>query len=245
MSFNLTGRLIAKHFMGLGDKLAQAIASFDPETATEADRDRLQANLREVAIKLEEARTSFNKENQDVVSLKSLIENDEKALEVLAQRLAEGTITEAAVNLFCDELEANKSRLPQEEQEANDAKEYLSQVQQILDGITQQLSEFDAHAKKAAQMLAQAKAQKDLQQMRIDRQAELTGLGSLKSSSSALDALTKKANKLSNEASGLKTVADIQQKPLDQKAELDAIRASVTAPPVMSASDRLKALSPK
>eukprot|EP01032_Pedospumella_encystans_P033974 gene33974-38398_t len=37
----LTARLITKHFGALGDRVSEAIANFDPETATEADRDRL------------------------------------------------------------------------------------------------------------------------------------------------------------------------------------------------------------
>ena len=47
--WGLTARLINKHFGALGDKIAEAIAGFDPETATEADRDRLAATLREAA----------------------------------------------------------------------------------------------------------------------------------------------------------------------------------------------------
>lgn len=39
--WGLTARLISKHFGVLGDKISEAIANFDPETATEADRDRL------------------------------------------------------------------------------------------------------------------------------------------------------------------------------------------------------------
>ncbi|UUZ48219.1 hypothetical protein LP420_35845 [Massilia sp. B-10] len=37
---------------------------------------------------LAKARSSFEKEHQDVVSLRTLIENDEKATEKLAERLA-------------------------------------------------------------------------------------------------------------------------------------------------------------
>ena len=73
--WSLTARLISKHFGVLGDKLSETIANFDPETATEADRDRLQSTLRETAQKLAAARASFNKEHQDVVNLQNLIAN--------------------------------------------------------------------------------------------------------------------------------------------------------------------------
>ena len=107
--WGLTARLISKHFGVLGDKVSEAIANFDPETATEADRDRLAATLRETAQKLAGARASFEKEHADVVKLRDLIANDEKASTTLADRLATGKISEATVSMFCDELEANKA----------------------------------------------------------------------------------------------------------------------------------------
>jgi len=166
--------LISKHFGALGDRVAEAIANFDPETATEADRDRLADTLRQTAQKLAGARASFDKEHSDVANLRNLIANDEKASETLAERLAAGKISEATINLFCDELEANKARLPQEIQEEADAQEYMNELQKIVDALSKQLEEFDAAAKKAMQALATAKAQKDLQTVRAERQARST-----------------------------------------------------------------------
>lgn len=225
--WGLTARLISKHFGALGDKVAEAIAGFDPETATEADRDRLAATLRDTAQKLAAARAAFDKEQGDVVRLRTLIANDEKASATLAERLAAGRISEATVSLFCDELEANKARLPLEMQEEADAQEYMNELQKIVDALSGQLAAFDAAARKALQSLATAKAQKDLQQMRMERQEQLANLSSVHSHSTALNALTRRAQNVSNEAAGLRIVADIGQKPLDQAAEIDAIRQSV------------------
>lgn len=47
--------------------------------------------------------------------------------------------------------------------------------------------------------------------------------------STALNALTSRALKVANEAAGLKIVADINQKPIDSAAEIDAIRKSVAS----------------
>ena len=149
--WGLTARLISKHFGVLGDKISEAIANFDPETATEADRDRLADTLRQTAQKLAAARASFDKEHEDVVKLRTLIATDEKALEVLADRLATGKISEATVTMFCDELEANKSRLPVELQEQQDAQDYMNELQKIVDAFSKQLADFDAAAKKALQ----------------------------------------------------------------------------------------------
>jgi len=245
--WGLTARLISKHFGVLGDRVSEAIANFDPETATEADRDRLADSLRSTAQKLAAARASFEKERTDVVKLRELIATDEKATGTLAERLAAGKISEATITLFCDELEANKARMPQEEQEEADAKQYMDELQTIVDALAKQLSEFDAAAKKAMQQLAAAKAQQDLQQVRAERQSELAGLSGMRGNSSALNALTRRAQVVSNEAAGMRIVNDIGQRPIDQAAEIDAIRRSVNTPALgaESALERLQRLSGK
>jgi hypothetical protein len=245
--WGLTARLISKHFGVLGDRVSEAIANFDPETATEADRDRLADTLRTTAQKLAAARASFEKEHADVVKLRNLIAGDEKATETLGERLAAGKISEATINLFCDELEANKARLPQEVQEEEDAQQYMDELQKIVDALSKQLSDFDAAAKKALQALATAKAQKDLQAIRSERQSQLAGLSGLQGNSSALEALTRRAQTVSNEAAGMRIVADIGQRPIDQAAEIDAIRKSVSQADTAGEStlERLKRLSAK
>jgi len=243
----LTARLISKHFGALGDRVSEAIASFDPETATEADRDRLADTLRNAAQKLASARSAFNKERADVSRLRELIATDEKAAETLGERLAAGSISEATINLFCDELEANRNRLPQEIQEEADAQAYMDELQKIVDALSQQLADFDAAAKKARQALSAAQAQRDLQSVRADRQEQLASLSGMRGNTSALNALTRRAQKIANEAEGMKIVSDIGQRPYDQAAEIDAIRKSVTQPGHgnESALERLKRLSAK
>jgi hypothetical protein len=245
--WGLTARLVTKHFGALGDRISETIANFDPETATEADRDRLVGTLRETAQLLATARSSFDKEHNDVINLQTLIAGDERAAEKLAERLAAGTISEATVTLFCDELESNRARLPQEVQEEADARAYMDELQKIVDALSKQLAEFDTQAKKAMQALAAAKAQKELQEMRMERQSQLAGLSGMRGNSTALNALTRRAQAVSNEAAGMRIVADIGQKPLDQQAELDAIRKSVSQPETAgeSALERLKRLSAK
>jgi chromosome segregation ATPase len=228
--WGLTARLITKHFGVLGDRVSEAIANFDPETATEADRDRLADSLRSAAQKLAAARASFAKEQADVVKLRQLIATDEQAAGTLAERLAAGKISESTITLFCDELEANKARVPQEMQEEADARQYMDELQTIVDALSKQLADFDSAAKKAMQQLAAAKAQQDLQQVRAERQAQLAGLSGMRGNSSALNALTRRAQNISNEAAGLRIVNDIGQRPLDQAAEIDAIRRSVSQP---------------
>lgn len=226
--WNLTARLISKHFSALGGRLAEAIATFDPETATEADRDQLQQTLQQMAQKLAKARIDYAKERKDVVDLQTLVANDEKASDVIAERLAAGTISEASVNVFLDQMEANKAKLPTEQLEEASAKELVDELDKLVQFTSKQLNDFDANAKKARQEQATAQAQIDLQRARQQNQQELAGLrNSANGTSTALQALNKNTARLQEQAAGMKIVTDLAQKPLDEAAEVDAIRKSV------------------
>jgi len=243
--WGLTGRLLAKHFEGLGNKLAETIANFDPETATEADRDRLKSTLRDAAQKLAQAKMSYEKERQDVVELQKLIETDSKALPKLEERLANNQIDEATVTLFCDELEENKARLPQEAQEEADAKAYMDELEAIVDTMVKQLEDFDAHARKIKSELDRANAAKELQTMRQENQERLAAMRSgIGQNSTALGALQRRTDKVRAEAEASKIVADIGQKPLDRAAAIDDIRKQVAedSNPSESALERLRRL---
>lgn len=245
MGWTLAFRLFGKQVDNVGDEISTAIAMYDPETATEVDREVMVGKLRDYGTKLAKARADYEKEQKDVTDLEALIASDNQVAAKLAERLAAGEITEEQVTRFCDELEAQQQRLPQEKQEAEDALAYYAQIKEAVDQVSKDLAEFDTLAKKTMQLAASAKAQKDLQEMRLQRQEELNSLKAVGKSSTALAALSKKAANLKAEAEGLKTVADIQQKPLDDKKALDDIRKSVTAPVQESPADRLARLTGK
>lgn len=243
--WNLTGRLVVKHLGALGNNIAAAIANFDPETATEADRDALAARLRDVAMKFSAADNSLKKEQKDVTDLKARIDGDLKVAAALGERLAAGTVDEATVNLFLDELQASQERLPQEEAEAQEAQAFLDEIKSIMDAISRQLTDFDAHAAKAKRELAQAQTRLEQQEMRERQSAELRAAAGNGAPSTALGALQNRAAKLQAKADGLKVVNDVTERPAQNAAKLDDLRKSVltgsSAAP--SAADRLKALT--
>lgn len=248
--WGLTGRLISKHFGAMGDSIASMIANFDPETATEADRDNLASRLQQVAVKYGQAKTDFEKEHNSVIALNIAIANDVNVAAALGARLAAGTIDEATATMFCDELEAEKARLPGEMQQEHDAQAFMDELKAILDQMSQQLSQFDAQATKVKREMASAQAQMDLQNTRRDQQEELRSLGGASggSPSSAMSALQQRAAQMKAQAEGMRVVTDIGNKPADDKAKLDALRSSVASggaggAPTLAA--RLAALSGK
>lgn len=243
--WSLTSRLVARHFAVLGDNVAAMIASFDPETATEADRDALKAKLQDVAAKYSEAERTFQKEAADVEELKKRIDGDTNIAGKLAERLAAGQVTEAAAQLFCDELEAAKARLPVEIEEEEQARAFMLEIKSVMDEMVKRLEAFDKAATSARNALASANAQLALQQTRREQQDELRAIrGEGSGASTALGALQARASKLSDKAAGMRLVTDTLDKPAQDAARVDQLRKELAgqgAP--MSALDRLKALS--
>lgn len=243
--WNLTGRLVAKHFGALGDNVASMIAGFDPETATEADRDALKAKLQEVAGRYAEAKRVFDKESADVAALQAQISADTNIAAGLAEKLEAGTIQESTALLFVEELEAAKARLPQEVQEEADARAFMDEIKSIMDEMSDRLAKFDKAASQARRALGQAQAQVQLQEARQAQQEDLRAMrGEASSTSSSLGALQARANKLANKAQGMKVVTDVLDKPAQDAARVDQLRKELSSPAATSTLDRLKALSP-
>jgi hypothetical protein len=247
--WKLSAALFWKQISALGDSAAQALASFDPETATEVDRDNLTAKLREIATKLAEARRKHNVEKHEADTLAAQIAQDEKAAVVLLAKFDSGAIDEATLTEFANNLEDMKARLPGEQQDAADAQELVDTLQGILGTIEQKLADFNTNAKKALRAIEQAKAEQERQSLRLQSQEELRSLKSgLGSSSSALGALNQKAEKLRIAADASAIEADIGQKPLDrQNAIEDARRIAAGGAEATSesAADRLRRLTGK
>ncbi|KWA84213.1 hypothetical protein WL29_22905 [Burkholderia ubonensis] len=247
--WKLSAALFTKQISALGDTVAQALASFDPESATQVDHDNLVAKLREVATKLAEARRKYQAEKDEADALATQIANDEKAAAILIAKFEAGQVDEATLNEFANNLEAMKARLPGEQQDAVDAKELVDTLESILTTVEQRLADFDANAKKAMQAIAQAKADKERQDLRLQHQEELNSLKSgLGSTSTALGALNKKAEQLRVEADAAGIQADIGQKPIDRQNAVEEARriaAGGATPAAESAADRLRRLTGK
>ncbi len=244
--WSLSVALISKHFGKLGDSLAEALANFDPETATQVDRDKLADKLRGFATKLAEARTTYSKEKKEADDLRELIANDERAAAVLIAKFEAGEITEDVLTMFADELEANKAKLPQEESEAQDAKDLLDAIEDLFRTVEKQLADFDANAKKALNELNRAKAEKERALLRQENQEQIKAMtAGLKNTSTALGALGKKAAALKIEADAANILAESGQKDIDKAKAVDEARkiAAGTVTPKLSAADRLRGLT--
>lgn len=245
--WNLVASLVSKHISVVGDHLAQQIAAFDPETATQVDRDNLQAKLHEVAVKLAEAKQKNETAQNAVANLKTSIDQDSKASDILIEKYNKQEVTEATLTQFADDLERRKQELPRREGEAASTQQLVDTLQEILSTVEKQVNEFDAKARAAMTDLAQANADRERAKLLQQQQADLNQLrAGTGGTSTGLGALQAAAAHARVDADAAQTVATIGQKPLDQQAAVDEARriaAGATPAGAESVIERLKRVS--
>ncbi|MEN2473257.1 MULTISPECIES: hypothetical protein [Burkholderia] len=245
--WKLVSSLLAKHVGTIGDRLAQQIAAFDPETATQVDRDNLQAKLHEVAVKLAEAKQKNNAAQSAASDLKASIDGDVKASAVLIDKFEKQEINEATLTQFTDDLERRKRDLPQRQAEADSTQQLVDTLQEILGTVETQLNAFDAKARAAMADLAQARADQERAELMQQQQNELNRLrSSVGSASTGIGALQAAATQARVAADAAQTVASIGQKPLDQQAAVEEARriaSGAASAGSESAIDRLRRIS--
>src|SRR5947209_6358166 len=116
--WKVSAALVGKHASVLGDKIASVIAAYDPETATQVDRDNLQAKLREVAVKLAGAKQKYDAAQKAADALAATIANDQKAAVILIAKAEKKELDDATLNEFATNLEENQQKLPGLQQDA-------------------------------------------------------------------------------------------------------------------------------
>jgi hypothetical protein len=244
-SFSLTASLISKHFGKLGDLLNEQIAKFDPETATEVDRDRLVESLRQSALKLAEARRNFDTEKKEFDDLQAQIKSDSAAIDVLLKRHDAGEVDDATLYAFADELEAQKSRLPGEQQDAESTKQLVESLEEIIGTLKQRLDAFDGQKKQAMAMLAQANADKQRAQINAENAQLVASLkGAASGHNSAMGALVNAANRARDEAAAAQIVTQAQSGEANRLSAVERARQlAAGAPTSETAADRLRRLA--
>ncbi|MEY3807684.1 MAG: hypothetical protein RI893_660 [Pseudomonadota bacterium] len=250
-TFSLLGRLFGAQVNQAGESLVGALVAFDPETATQVDRDALAEKIQNVARKFAEAKQDYDKEQNDVVVKQAQINQYLVTLDIMVGQLERHEISEAVFNDFYAGIEESQAQLPQEIEEAAEAKAVKDELDDILKILTQQLNDFDQVTTKALRDVKLAQSQVEKEKLKTERQSELSNLKKgLGAESTAVRKLQEIAKKAKIEADAAKTVREITAKPQSQAEKMEAIMAQTQqagAPVVgtMSAAERVAALKAK
>lgn len=250
-TFSLLGRLFGAQVHEVGESLVGALVSFDPETATQVDRDALAEKIQDVARRLAKAKQDYDKEQNDVVVKEKQISEYLATLDIMVGQLEKGDITQATFDDFFAGIEEAQAQLVQEKEEAAEAKAVKDELDDILKILTQKLNDFDRITSKALRDVKLAESQVEKERLKAERQAELANLKSgLGAESTAVKKLQEIAQKAKVEAEATKTVREVTTKPLSQEEKMKAImeqakQAAQPAASTISAADRVAALKAK
>ncbi len=250
-TFSLLGRLFGAQVDQAGESLVGALVAFDPETATEVDRDALAEKIQNVARKFAAAKQDYDKEQNDVVVKQAQINEYLASLDVMVGQLERQEISQAAFDDFYAGIEEAQAQLPQEIEEAAEAKAVKDELDDILKILTSQLNDFDKITTKALRDVKLAQSQVEKEKLKAERQAELANLkNGIGAESTAVRKLQEIANKAKIEAEAAKTVREITTKPQSQEEKMAAMmaqakQASAPATSTMSAAERVAALRAK
>ena len=250
-TFSLLGRLFGAQVDQAGESLVEALVAFDPETATQVDRDALAEKIQEVAKKFAAAKHDYDKEQNDVVVKQRQINEYLATLDVMVGQLERQEISQTMFDDFFAGIEESQAQLVQEEEEAVEAKAVKDELDDILKILTQQLSDFDRVTGKALRDVKLAETQVEKEKLKTERQAELSNLKKgLGAESTAVRKLQDIAKKAKIEAEAAKTVREITAQPVtqaDKMAEMvaRAKQASAPATSTISAAERVAALKAK
>lgn len=250
-TFSLLGRLFGAQVDQAGESLVGALVAFDPETATEVDRDALAEKIQNVARKFASAKQDYDKEQNDVVVKQAQINEYLASLDVMVGQLERQEITQSVFDDFYAGIEEAQVQLVQEQEEAAEAKAVKDELDDILKILTSQLHDFDKITTKALRDVKLAESQVEKEKLKAERQAELANLKKgIGGESTAVRKLQEIAQKAKIEAEAAKTVREITTKPQSQDEKMAAImaqakQASAPATSTLSAAERVAALKAK
>jgi hypothetical protein len=250
-TFSLLGRLFGAQVHEAGESLVGALVAFDPETATQVDRDALAEKIQEVARKFAAAKQDYDKEQNDVVVKQQQIDEYLATLDIMVGQLERKEISQATFDEFFAGIEESQAQLAQEIEEANEAKAVKDELDDILKILTQQLNDFDRVTAKALRDVKLAESQVEKEKLKAERQTELANLKSgLGAESTAVKKLQEIAKKAKIDAEAAKTVREITAKPQSQEDKMAALmaqakQASEPATSTLSAAERVAALKAK
>lgn len=250
-TFSLLGRLFGAQVDQAGENLVEALVAFDPETATQVDRDALADKIQEVAKKFAAAKQDYDKEQHDVVVKQGQINEYLATLDVMVGQLERQEVSQAVFDEFYAGIEEAQAQLVQEQEEAVEAKAVKDELDEILKILTQQLNDFDKVTTKALRDVKLAESQVEKEKIKTQRQAELSNLkNGLGAESTAVRKLQEIAKKAKIDAEAAKTVREITTKPISQDEKMAALVAqakhsSTPATSTLSAAERVAALKAK
>lgn len=234
----------------VGQSVVQALASWDPETASKAELEQMEKHLNKLVQEVAEARQIYRKEQEEADAINKLYSQRLQAAEILQKQLEAdpgNTEVDEALNALVGELEEMQPEIEREEQEAVEAREFMEELEAVAKASAEKLKTAKKALSKAVQDMKRAKVKEERAKDRAERATKLAGLrDETDQLGSALSAMQKNAAEHTAKADAANMKAKLLSVgTTDKKNDLIAAamkEASGAGAPSASVKDRLAAL---
>jgi DNA repair exonuclease SbcCD ATPase subunit len=231
----------------------EAIVRWDPKSATEAELRTMEQHLDQLGLQVAEARQSFDKEQREADAIQRLSQQRMAAAEQLQNRAAteadpaKKAELERSLGTLVGMLEEMAPELEREKQDAVDAQEFLTMLQDTYNQAGQKLKTARSELTRAERDMGRAAQQRDSAERRAEAARQAAGLsGATSGLSVALKAMqdTAARNLAEAEAANSKAKLLTPTKPEQDDPNIAAALAAASGKsgPAASLSDRLAAL---
>jgi chromosome segregation ATPase len=231
----------------------EAIVRWDPKSATEAELRTMEQHLDQLGLQVAEARQSFDKEQREADAIQRLSQQRLAAAEQLQNRAAaeadpaKKAELERSLGTLVGMLEEMAPELEREKQDAVDAQEFLTMLQDTYNQAGQKLKTARSELTRAERDMGRAAQQRDSAERRAEAARQAAGLsGATSGLSVALKAMQDNAarNLAEAEAANSKAKLLTPTKPEQDDPNIAAALAAASGKggPAASLSDRLAAL---
>lgn len=244
---NLLARMGYKKLGQVGEAITTSIINLDPDTATEAQIDELDAKFKEMSIQLEEANQSLKKEQAEAINKQKEYDKKKAAAMLLQQKAADATdpdlkaSLEKSLSTIVGELEEMKADVAREKQEADDALALRDQLNEATEAMAKNLKEVRGALEQAKHRNRAAAAREVAAERSAEVAAQLAGIKQSGSQfNKVLNTLNKTADRHEAAANAAATRANLLKPASSNDANIEAaMREAGGEPPKADLAARL------
>jgi chromosome segregation ATPase len=239
-----------------GRSLTEAIVSWDPEAASQAEIETMIEDLDKITREAANARRTFQKEKQESDAARANYDRHLQAAEILNQKMeaaktagndAEVQSVSASLDKLLKELETLRPEVDREAQEAEEAKSVMEELEEFAKMAAEKLKTARSQLDAGKREMQRAELEKQRAQERASQAERLAGLREETSNLGvALSAMNRQAEKAKVESAAASMKASLlsPEKTSEDKNIDEALKAvsGEKTEPEGSFADRLAAL---
>lgn len=219
MFFKFFSKMAKQSVKQAGASLTQAIVSFDPESASEAQIEIMNDKFKELALKVAKARQDYEKEKNEADDARESFDKKKRTALILQEDIKtlegeEKQKTEEAFERIVEDLEEFKPEMEREIKEADDAKAWLDDLEKDLKAFSNKLKQARKKIEQAAKTMERAQRTKEKALDRAKQAEERAGISNtINAFDDVLGVMEKNAKKAELEAVAANKRSDLLHTP--------------------------------